>query len=131
MGGSEFASENRLACSFECQAADPTAFLFCHEQRNSSKVEGFATGPRFTFLIVESKLVLDGYLVTAISLQGDPRLELCSEIELLKPTMVVIGTKGTGLLETPLGSTARYISEHCKYPVLIVHPTPALPTLAE
>ena len=79
----------------------------------------------------EADLTLKGYLVTAINLQGDPKLEICAEIALLNPTFVIIGTKGSGYLETPFGSTARYISEHSKYPVLIFHPAPVLPTLAE
>jgi nucleotide-binding universal stress UspA family protein len=68
---------------------------------------------------------------TGIILQGDPKIELCKEIDLLKPTIVVIGTKGLGVLDSSLGSTAQYVSTHSKYPVLIAHPTPHLPSLSE
>jgi nucleotide-binding universal stress UspA family protein len=68
---------------------------------------------------------------TCIALQGDPRTELCREIELIKPDIVVVGTRGTGVHESPLGSTAAFLAQNSKYPVLIAHPQPHLPTLDE
>jgi nucleotide-binding universal stress UspA family protein len=82
-------------------------------------------------LIVGNILKQKNFNVTAISLHGDPRLELCRECDLLKPDIIVVGTKGTGGSDNNLGSVAQYLGQNSKWPVLIAHPYPHLPLLSE
>ncbi|KAJ3268846.1 hypothetical protein HDV01_002165 [Terramyces sp. JEL0728] len=57
----------------------------------------------------------------AIALKGEARSELVDTINSLKPSMVVLGSRGLSNIATTLmGSVSNYLLHHCECPVLIL-----------
>lgn len=60
------------------------------------------------------------FYVQAISLKGDAREELTRKVEELKVKLLVIGSRGMGMLKrTLIGSTSDYLTHHVHCPVLV------------
>nr|KAJ3418394.1 hypothetical protein HK105_008362 [Polyrhizophydium stewartii] len=72
-------------------------------------------------LISTAKMIKHaGFHVRAIALRGDPREELVHKIEQLKADLVVMGSRGLGVLSrTFLGSVSDYLTHNLKVPVIV------------
>ncbi|KAI9137453.1 hypothetical protein BKA69DRAFT_1097910 [Paraphysoderma sedebokerense] len=63
------------------------------------------------------------YNVRAISIRGDARSDIVRKASELNADLVVLGSRGLGLLQrTLLGSVSSHLAHHCECPVLIVRP---------
>lgn len=59
----------------------------------------------------------------AVSLRGDPKEVICQAIEERHVDLLVVGSRGLGMLKRAfLGSVSDYCAHHAKCPVLIVKP---------
>ncbi|KAJ3076762.1 FK506-binding protein 2A [Podochytrium sp. JEL0797] len=62
-----------------------------------------------------------GVVVRGIALVGDPRNELCEAAHLLQAEMMVVGTRGMGILRKALmGSVSDHLLHHLECPVVVV-----------
>ncbi|KAJ3072564.1 hypothetical protein HDU98_003392 [Podochytrium sp. JEL0797] len=60
----------------------------------------------------------------AISLVGPVKESLVEKVHELRPTILICGSRGAGLISRSLlGSTSDYMARHCDCPVLIVKPS--------
>ncbi|CAL0299474.1 unnamed protein product [Lupinus luteus] len=56
-------------------------------------------------------------------LKGDPREMICQAVEQIQVDLLIIGSRGLGMLKrTFLGSVSDYCAHHAKTPILIVKP---------
>ncbi|KAI9344286.1 hypothetical protein BDR26DRAFT_1005991 [Obelidium mucronatum] len=63
-----------------------------------------------------------GVVVRCLALMGDPRMELCEAVTALKAEMVVVGTRGMGMIQKAmLGSVSDHLLHHLSVPVIVVH----------
>lgn len=92
------------------------------QEEFATKQEQFAKNHSHKLLIESAKPFQEKNIhVRAISLRGDVRDCLDQKIEVLKPTFVVMGNRGLGLVSRALmGSVSQHLVNTCKYPVLIV-----------
>ncbi|OIV90438.1 hypothetical protein TanjilG_01916 [Lupinus angustifolius] len=59
----------------------------------------------------------------SIILKGDPREMICQAVEQIQVDLLIIGSRGLGMLKrTFLGSVSDYCAHHAKTPILIVKP---------
>ncbi|KAI8806474.1 hypothetical protein BJ742DRAFT_816957 [Cladochytrium replicatum] len=71
-----------------------------------------------------SEVLRRGIHCRAIALRGDPREELVTKLEELKPTIFVIGSRGMGSFKRAvLGSVSDFAVHHAPCPVLVVRET--------
>ena len=70
-----------------------------------------------------SDLRVDGLEVDGRVVVGSPAREICRQAEVLDVDLVVVGTRGQGGVgRLLLGSTAERVVQHCRRPVVTVHP---------
>ncbi|CAN4107536.1 unnamed protein product [Withania somnifera] len=74
------------------------------------------------------KLVVDAYSFAMVKtvariVEGDAGKVICKEAERLKPSAVVMGTRGRGLIQSVLqGSVAEYCLHNCMIALVIIVP---------
>mmetsp|Transcript_11542 Transcript_11542/g.18806 ORF Transcript_11542/g.18806 Transcript_11542/m.18806 type:complete len:184 (+) Transcript_11542:187-738(+) len=62
-----------------------------------------------------------GFPCTSEELMGNARDAICDWVEAHKPDIVVVGSRGLGLVKRiVLGSVSDYLVHHCKCPILVV-----------
>lgn len=77
------------------------------------------------------KLALEAYEVAMVQseariLEGDVGKALCREAARIKPAVLVLGTRGRGIIRSVIqGSVGEYCFHHCTCPVTIVPPIEA------
>ncbi|KAJ3673239.1 hypothetical protein LUZ60_006613 [Juncus effusus] len=64
-----------------------------------------------------------GVNATTAIVEGEPKDALCDAVEQLHADLLVVGSRGLGMLKRAfLGSVSDYVAHHAKCPVLIVKP---------
>ncbi|KAJ4979929.1 hypothetical protein NE237_010709 [Protea cynaroides] len=59
----------------------------------------------------------------AMIVDGEPKEMICQAAEQIRPTLLVVGSRGLGMIKRAfLGSVSDYCAHHAKWPILIVKP---------
>jgi len=67
-----------------------------------------------------------GIPVKAVAMRGDAREEICRKVDEIKADLVVMGSRGMGIIKrTLLGSVSDYCIHHLKCPIMIIKQTDA------
>ncbi|KAI8901934.1 hypothetical protein BC833DRAFT_575614 [Globomyces pollinis-pini] len=69
------------------------------------------------------RMTSNGFECKSIALRGEPRTELECEIGRLNPDLILVGSRGLGMVGRALmGSVSTHLIHHCKNPIVVVPP---------